>query len=508
MKRESEDVDLGGGKRMKQTGDHTVIRILVPADTCSFVVGSKGSHIARMRETGCDVKLMESETPPDILGHKILQIHPMGYGDRQACLELLMAAYLQKMRSDDPDQKLLVLSMEPSGVCGGVIGAGGSTINTIASSSGAKIDIDKSSISTHVAYRRFCISGRSDHIIAALTMIRDTYGELATENRISDDEWFLPKFQGNQSNQGNPVMMARPGQGMAPPAFPAPARAVFPGRPAAPARPYMQVERSVPSGGAVQIAPAHGSMPVELELILSPAQGAGVLDHMQYLAAGAEATVDTTPNDDWLVKLGHTVDVVGEAMNRLVEACKEASPLCPLTLSIPSDKMGLVMGKGGHMVQQISRETGCKIQKNNEDNHTPLRRVFFVGDVKQTTDAVSAVISILAWGPKGPSSLSNPATATRAPHLISASKFPNLGTPAATGAVNTIPVMFPAATVRNFLRGDPMVDQIADQCMCRIRFSDRDVNIDGTMMTTAYLAGTARANGEAVRLLQEYLTSS
>jgi len=227
-----------------------------------------------------------------------------------------------------------------------------------------------------------------------------------------------------------------------------------------------------------------------------------VLDHMQYLAQGAEVVVDTTANDDWLIKLGNSVDVVAEAMNRLVEACKEASPTCPLTLNIPSDKMGLVMGKGGHMVQQISRETGCKIQKNNEDNHTGHRRVFFVGDVKQTTDAVLAVISILAWGPQGPTSLTNVPKTVQAPHTLA------LGPPVGAGAVNTIPVMFPAATVRNFLRGDPMIDQIADQCMCRIRFSDRDVNVDGTMMTTTYLAGTARANGEAVRLLQEYLSSS
>mmetsp|Transcript_12647 Transcript_12647/g.28843 ORF Transcript_12647/g.28843 Transcript_12647/m.28843 type:complete len:479 (-) Transcript_12647:127-1563(-) len=478
MKREFSSSD-GGGKRARKA-DSTVLRILVPQDAVSAVVGSKGSHIRKMRESGCDIQMMDTETPHEIAssGYKILQV--AGEGDRSHVLALVFDAYAVAMRVSDPLAQHQLVMIEPDRACGAIIGPKGSTVSDISESTRTKIHVEKMPYSANLRYRRLEVSGTVDDIIMAVDRVRQAVADGIVSGKITDDLWELHLPARGQARGSHPPPPAQFVERRPPPVAPPPPR---------PAPPAHRSEG--------------GQRMYGLQLLLTPDQAGLVVGQRgsyikELRSHGPEVEIDTPPAapNDRVLTLAGPSDCVRRCLPKVVQKLFPRSGAeIPTHVLVPAEKFGLIMGIKGAMIQQIERETRVSLKKG--DHFDEWRTLMVTGPEDCVVAALAIINDVLQQDVEDTG---------RRPRAYDMGR-PEPPRRSSAAQAHSLPILLPSDVVVDQLQRSGMLEEIAHRSRCRIRIG-QEVVLESTYMTALYLAGTSLENSEAVRILQDYLGGS
>jgi len=153
-RKESERYGRGGGN--SGDCDANGFRVLVPANRTGVIIGSKGSVIKELRETGCDVDMPDIDAP-----YKVCKVRTDGDPENVfKCMEKMLH-HCEKAYEHDLNLKRGETGIKfliHTSVAGKVIGSGGEEIKNARSESGCdglKISGD-------------CIPGTTDRIVTAI----------------------------------------------------------------------------------------------------------------------------------------------------------------------------------------------------------------------------------------------------------------------------------------------------------------------------------------------------
>jgi RNA-binding protein Nova len=337
MEKDGSDDDEGPTKRPNlgmETGDKSLtVRLLVSNSTAGSIIGKGGESITEFQDQSQSrIQISKSKNYFPQTQERMLLIT----GTVKAILTALHLM-LSKFQTEDSlsgflvDGSLPLKLCMPNSCCGAIIGKGGSTIQEFQNDSGASIKVQSQDARpAGVDDRTVTVSGSVDQQLRAVALV---LAKVAEGSNYNIPQAF-PPYLSSGGSMGAPIL----GGGL-------------PGMPGAPSLPGMM---GVPGMMGLHSAPA-------------PAAALPGMPGMALPQAPA-------------VQPGGIQVISPHTLPAAMPAVEEAT----VTVAVPDEYVGAVVGKGGRTVTEMQAVTGVRIKISARDDFmegTKNRKVMLIGSL-------------------------------------------------------------------------------------------------------------------------------
>uniref|UniRef100_A0A671NAZ1 Far upstream element-binding protein 1-like n=1 Tax=Sinocyclocheilus anshuiensis TaxID=1608454 RepID=A0A671NAZ1_9TELE len=381
----SNEFGYGGQKRPLEDGDQPETKKIPPSDRKSiseefkvpdgmvgFIIGRGGEQISRIQQdSGCKIQIS-----PDSGGMPDRSVTLTGSPDAIQAAKSLLTEIVEKGRpspafhhNDGPGmsvQEILV----PASKAGLVIGKGGETIKQLQERAGVKMVMIQDGPQNTGADKPLRISGDPFKVQQAKDMVMD-----------------LIRDQGFREQRGEYGSRVGGGDSLDVP-VPRFAVGIVIGRSG-----EMIKKIQNDTGVRIQFKPDDGSTPERIAQIMGPP------DRAQH---AADIITDLLRS----VQTGGPPGHGGRGRGRGQGNWNMGPPggLQEFTFTVPTMKTGLIIGKGGETIKNISQQSGARIelQRNPPPNSDPNIKIFTVRGSPQQIDYARQLVEEKIGGPVSP----------------------------------------------------------------------------------------------------------
>ncbi|XP_067310386.1 far upstream element-binding protein 1 isoform X4 [Pseudorasbora parva] len=346
----------------------------VPDGMVGFIIGRGGEQISRIQQdSGCKIQIA-----PDSGGMPERSVTLTGSPDAIQAAKRLLSEIVEKGRpspafhhNDGPGMSVQEI-MVPASKAGLVIGKGGETIKQLQERAGVKMVMIQDGPQNTGADKPLRISGDPFKVQQAKDMVMD-----------------LIRDQGFREQRGEYGSRASGGEGGLDVPVPRFAVGIVIGR-----NGEMIKKIQNDTGVRIQFKPDDGTTPERIAQIMGPpdrAQHAAdiISDLLRSVQAGGPP--------------GHGG---GRGRGRGQGNWNMGPPggLQEFTFTVPSMKTGLIIGKGGETIKNISQQSGARIelQRNPPPNSDPNIKIFTVRGSPQQIDYARQLVEEKIGGPVSP----------------------------------------------------------------------------------------------------------
>uniref|UniRef100_A0A8C2JAQ1 K Homology domain-containing protein n=1 Tax=Cyprinus carpio TaxID=7962 RepID=A0A8C2JAQ1_CYPCA len=374
----SNEFGYGGQKRpLEDGGKHICVLSLseefkVPDGMVGFIIGRGGEQISRIQQdSGCKIQIA-----PDSGGMPERSVTLTGSPDSIQAAKSLLTEIVEKGRpspafhhNDGPGMSVQEI-MVPASKAGLVIGKGGETIKQLQERAGVKMVMIQEGPQNTGADKPLRISGDPFKVQQAKDMVMD-----------------LIRDQGFREQRGEYGSRAGGGESLDVP-VPRFAVGIVIGR-----NGEMIKKIQNDTGVRIQFKPDDGSTPERIAQIMGPP------DRAQH---AADIMSDLLRS----VQAGGPPGHGGRGRGRGQGNWNMGPPggLQEFTFTVPTMKTGLIIGKGGETIKNISQQSGARIelQRNPPPNSDPNIKIFTVRGSPQQIDYARQLVEEKIGGPVSP----------------------------------------------------------------------------------------------------------
>uniref|UniRef100_A0A8C1H2L9 K Homology domain-containing protein n=1 Tax=Cyprinus carpio carpio TaxID=630221 RepID=A0A8C1H2L9_CYPCA len=374
----SNEFGYGGQKRpLEDGGKHICALSLseefkVPDGMVGFIIGRGGEQISRIQQdSGCKIQIA-----PDSGGMPERSVTLTGSPDSIQAAKSLLTEIVEKGRpspafhhNDGPGMSVQEI-MVPASKAGLVIGKGGETIKQLQERAGVKMVMIQEGPQNTGADKPLRISGDPFKVQQAKDMVMD-----------------LIRDQGFREQRGEYGSRAGGGESLDVP-VPRFAVGIVIGR-----NGEMIKKIQNDTGVRIQFKPDDGSTPERIAQIMGPP------DRAQH---AADIMSDLLRS----VQAGGPPGHGGRGRGRGQGNWNMGPPggLQEFTFTVPTMKTGLIIGKGGETIKNISQQSGARIelQRNPPPNSDPNIKIFTVRGSPQQIDYARQLVEEKIGGPVSP----------------------------------------------------------------------------------------------------------
>uniref|UniRef100_A0A8C1UXR6 K Homology domain-containing protein n=1 Tax=Cyprinus carpio TaxID=7962 RepID=A0A8C1UXR6_CYPCA len=374
----SNEFGYGGQKRPLEDGGKHICSLSlseefkVPDGMVGFIIGRGGEQISRIQQdSGCKIQIA-----PDSGGMPERSVTLTGSPDSIQAAKSLLTEIVEKGRpspafhhNDGPGMSVQEI-MVPASKAGLVIGKGGETIKQLQERAGVKMVMIQEGPQNTGADKPLRISGDPFKVQQAKDMVMD-----------------LIRDQGFREQRGEYGSRAGGGESLDVP-VPRFAVGIVIGR-----NGEMIKKIQNDTGVRIQFKPDDGSTPERIAQIMGPP------DRAQH---AADIMSDLLRS----VQAGGPPGHGGRGRGRGQGNWNMGPPggLQEFTFTVPTMKTGLIIGKGGETIKNISQQSGARIelQRNPPPNSDPNIKIFTVRGSPQQIDYARQLVEEKIGGPVSP----------------------------------------------------------------------------------------------------------
>uniref|UniRef100_A0A671QM99 Far upstream element-binding protein 1-like n=1 Tax=Sinocyclocheilus anshuiensis TaxID=1608454 RepID=A0A671QM99_9TELE len=374
----SNEFGYGGQKRPLEDGGKLISALSiseefkVPDGMVGFIIGRGGEQISRIQQdSGCKIQIS-----PDSGGMPDRSVTLTGAPDSIQAAKMLLSEIVDKGRpspafhhNDGPGMSVQEV-MIPASKAGLVIGKGGETIKQLQERAGVKMVMIQEGPQNTGSDKPLRISGDPFKVQQAKDMVMD-----------------LIRDQGFREQRGEYGSRVSSGDSLDVP-VPRFAVGIVIGRSG-----EMIKKIQNDTGVRIQFKPDDGSTPERIAQIMGPP------DRAQH---AADIITDLLRS----VQTGGPPGHGGRGRGRGQGNWNMGPPggLQEFTFTVPTMKTGLIIGKGGETIKNISQQSGARIelQRNPPPNSDPNIKIFTVRGSPQQIDYARQLVEEKIGGPVSP----------------------------------------------------------------------------------------------------------
>uniref|UniRef100_A0A671NBG2 Far upstream element-binding protein 1-like n=1 Tax=Sinocyclocheilus anshuiensis TaxID=1608454 RepID=A0A671NBG2_9TELE len=368
----SNEFGYGGQKRPLEDGGKLICALSiseefkVPDGMVGFIIGRGGEQISRIQQdSGCKIQIS-----PDSGGMPDRSVTLTGSPDAIQAAKSLLTEIVEKGRpspafhhNDGPGmsvQEILV----PASKAGLVIGKGGETIKQLQERAGVKMVMIQDGPQNTGADKPLRISGDPFKVQQAKDMVMDLIRDQGFREQRGE---YGSRVGGGDSLDVMGIVIGRSGE--------------------------MIKKIQNDTGVRIQFKPDDGSTPERIAQIMGPP------DRAQH---AADIITDLLRS----VQTGGPPGHGGRGRGRGQGNWNMGPPggLQEFTFTVPTMKTGLIIGKGGETIKNISQQSGARIelQRNPPPNSDPNIKIFTVRGSPQQIDYARQLVEEKIGGPVSP----------------------------------------------------------------------------------------------------------